>query len=688
MDESKDYLRCTYISAEYRHSATGWGIFLARDAEGQLLSLCGTLEQPPLPGESLTAEGVWSRFKTKGVTFAFDTLRAVAPRDPAYFPQYLAAIGDIPTPTAELIVSTFGKSTLLILSRSPDKLDSIQGVSDAHKQRLLARWRERRQQDHLEDELLSSGLNPDLLLELSHRLPADIALKDVLSKDPWLTYIFSKTPFYQVREFIEATGSIEVGRYVEAGIVAAARRGLMTGQTTVSMAELKKLLGPLMGLKARVSDERVQQAFEWLESEKILQVSSDSHFALQEYVDDRDSVLSMLADHQQTENEVTDQISTAQLEKLIKSDQELEDLESSAEALLKFIGRKVYLVDAPHPLLSRKYTQLLKVIESALHLDSFHLHGNYARADDPADDSLAFLQRSDSAPPQRGPADPIDADLIIVHDAHLLTITDWTDLLPAVDSSSNLVLIANLKATALQVYGSPIQCLADALPVLSFADYCRNDPRPGLQQVLSIIEGTWKHANDASDFDFDLPLLSIECSDKEIPEVVQELCFGELPEALGCSVKGDTQVLAPRPKTKPQLAKLREVETKYAEAFKAAWGRQEVYRGILKSPLSRFDVPHYLSGTLEQDDNADVFFHVGASKLKLHPAEARHIAHNYVGHIPTSQQMHYPIIVVVLQSTETMSPGELLAAMQCSQRWTFLVGEPVNITNQGGDTHQ
>lgn len=688
MEESKNYLRGTYLSTEYRHSATGWGIFLVQDAEGQLVSLCGTLEQSPLPGESITAEGAWSRFKTKGVVFSFDTLRAVAPRDSAYFPQYLAAIGDIPTPTADLIVSTFGKSTLLILSRSPEKLDNIQGVSDAHKHRLIARWRERRQQDHLEDELLSSGLNPDLLLELSHRLPANIALKDVLSKDPWLTYIFSKTPFYQVREFIEATGSIEVGHYVEAGVVAAARRGLMTGKTTVSMAELKRLLAPLMGLKRRVSDERVQQAFEWLEAEKILHVSSDSHFALQEYVDDRDFVLSMLADHQQTENEVTDQVSVAQIEKLMRSDHELADLAPSAESLLKFIGRKVYLVDAPHPLLSQKYTQLLKVIQSALHLDGFHLNGNYTRASAPDDDSLAFLQRSDSAPPQRGPADPIDADLIVVHDAHLLTITDWTDLLPAVDSTSNLVLIANLRATDLQVYGSPIQDLADALPVLSFVDYCRNDPRPGVQQVLSIVDGTWKYSNDESDFDFDLPLLSIECSDEEIPEVVRELCFGELPEALGCSVKRDTQVLAPRPKTKPQLAKLHQVEAKYAEAFKAAWGRQEVYRGILKSPLSRFDVPHYLSGTLEQDDNANVYFHVGASKLNLHPSEARHIAHNYVGQIPTSQQMHYPIIVVVVQSTGTMSEGELLAAMQCSERWTFLVGAPVNVINQGGGSHQ
>lgn len=687
MDESKDYFRGTYISTEYRHSATGWGIFLAQDADGELMSLCGTLEQPPLPGESITANGAWSRFKTKCVVFEFDTLRAVAPRDSAYFPQYLAAIGDIPTPTADLIVSTFGKNTLLILSRSPEKLDSIQGVSEAHKERLLARWRERRQQDHLEDELLSSGLNPDLLLELSHRLPADIPLKDVLSKDPWLTYIFSKTPFYQVREFIQATGSIEVGHYVEAGVVAAARRGLMVGKKTVCITEVSRLLGPLMGLKGRVTDARVQQAFEWLEAAGILQISGDSHFALQEYVDDRDSILSMLADHQQSENEVTDQISIAQIEKIMRSDDKLADLVPSAESILRFICRKVYLVDAPHPLLSQKYTQLLKVVQSALHLDGFHIHGNYTRASAPVEDSLAFLQRSDSAPPQRGSADPIDADLIVVHDAHLLTITDWTDLLPAVDSSSNLVLIANLRATDLQVYGSPIKDLADALPVLSFADYCRNDPRPGVKQVLSIIDGSWKHANDESDFDFDLPLLSIECDDSEIPEVIQELCFGELPEALGCSVERDTQVLAPRPKTKPELAMLHEVEAKYAEAFKAAWGRQEVYRGILKSPLSRFDVPHYLSGTLEQDDHANVFFHVGASTLKLHPSEARHIAHNYIGQIPTSQQMHYPIIVVVLQSTGTMSEDELLAAMQCSQRWTFLVGTPVNVASQGGGTH-
>lgn len=686
MDETNDCLRGTYLSTEYRHLATGWGIYLAKDAKGCLVQLCGTLEKPPFPGESITARGTWSRFKTKGVAFSFKSLRAVAPRDSTYFPQYLAAIGDIPTPTAEFIVSNFGKNTLLILSRSPEKLDAIQGVSDAHKHRLLARWREQRQQDHLEDELLSSGLNPDLLLELSHRLPSDIPLKEVLSKDPWLTYIFSKTPFYQVKEFIEATGSIEIGHYVEAGIVAAARRGLMTGKTTISSEELKKMLAPLIGLRSDVPEDRVTQAFEWLKAEKILQVSNDDDFALQEYVEGRDFVLSILADHAQTENEVTDQLSAAQIKKLIQSDGELIDLASSADALLTFIGRTVYLVDSPHLLLDQKYTRLLRIIESTLHLDVFHLHGNYTRTTTPDENSIAFLQRSESAPPQRGPADPIDADLIVVHDAHLLTITDWMDLLPAIDSSSNLVLIANLSATDLQVYGSPIKDLADALPVLRFVDYCRDDTRPGVQQVISIVDGTWTYNNDESDLDFDLPLLSVECSDEEIPEVVRELCFGELPSALGCLAAQDTQVLSPKPKTKSQLARLKEVEILYARAFKAEWGRDEVYRGILKSPLPRFDIPHYLSGTLEQDDDGGVFFHLGASKIRLHPDEARHIAHNYIGQIPTSQQMSYPIVVVVVQSTATLSTSELLAAMQCSERWSFIVGSPANITHDKRDS--
>lgn len=677
MEQSSVSLRGTYLSTEYQHDS-GWGLYLIKADADRLVTLCGTINHPPISGESVTVEGQWSRFKSKGLVFEFTNLRAVAPRDPAYFSQFLAAIGDIPSPTAELITNAFGKNTLLVLSRSPEKLTAIQGLSETHRKRLLARWRERRQQDHLEDELLNSGLNPDLLLELSHRLPAEISIKDVLSKDPWLTYIFTKTPFYQVKEFVETTGSQEVGHFVEAGMVATARRALMQGKASVSESDLQAILPQLLGLSSAPEQARINEAIEWLSQENILFKNDDDAYVLREYANDRNSVISLITDLQQSDNEVTDQLSVGQLKKLIESDGALADLAPAASVFHKFLSHKVFLVDSPHSLFTTKFTKLIDALESALHFDVFHLQSNYVRASDARKDSIAFLGRSESAPPQRGAADPIDADLIVIHDAHLLTITDLVDLLPAIDASSNVVFIANLALDTLQIYGSPARDLSDTLPVLNLADYCANDSGNGVKQVLSIVNGDWRPAGNDDDLDFDSPLMSISCDDDEISEIVEELCFGELPEALGFSPRTDVQLIATRPKTRPGLDQLKQLESRFAECFKKAWDRDDVYRGILKSPLPRFDLPHYLSGTLEQDDEGIVFFHAGPFRIKLHPSEARHITPNYIAQTPTAQQMSYPFVVVILHSWATISKADLLAAMACSSRWTVLVGSPGN----------
>lgn len=684
--DAQDRIRATYLSTEYRHAESGWGIYILKAGDERVVSACGCLKHEPYTGESVTASGSWSRFENRGKVFEFTELKAVAPRNPDFFVPYLAAIGDIPQATASLIVETFGKDTLLVLSRSPERLSKIQGLSDTHRDRLLANWRNNRQHDLLEDELRNSGLNPELLLELSHKLPPEMTVSDVLSRDPWLIYVYTQTPFYQVKEFVSNTGNIAIGHFLEAGIIATARRALMQGRRSVPIQRALKEAPALLGIKTPVSEGDFHEAISWLGAEALIAKREDDELVLSEFQEDRSCVLSKLADLQDTDNEITDQLTGSQLAKILDRVSVTKPLARNAGTLAQFLRLKAVFIQAAHPAIARVFDAAIDALSETLHLEVLKLHAAYLVADETGEHSLAYLGSSDNGSSERGPHNPFEADIVIVHEAHLLTIEELKRVIQAVDNESNILFVGNAFSQSLHVLGMPIADLTETLPVLSLDELLNDWQDPTIRQVQALTAGQWMPPND-DDLDFNMPLIPIDCSDEDLPSVVQEICFGDLCEALGVDPKTGTQLIGFKPQTREQLDLLRRIEAGYAENLRALWEGSTVYRGFLKSSMARLDLPHYLAGTLETAESGQATFHIGSRTIALRPGESKHIGRAYLSHFSAAQQMRFPMIVIVLPSSATITNEQVLCAMNCCTGWTFIVGTTSNVVSHNLEQH-
>lgn len=682
MERTSSSIRATYLATEYRHEGTGWGIYLLKGADDEPVAACGKLSRLPIVGESVTATGSWSRFQSKGKVFAFDSLRAVAPRNQGYFVDYLAAIGEIPTPTAKVIVDAFGKDTLLVLSRSPERLEEIQEVTESHRERLVANWRSHRQQDHLEDELSSSGLNPDLLIELSYRLPPELTVQEMLSSDPWLIYLYSKTPFYLVKDFVASTGSVEVGHFLEAGIVATARRALMQGNQSVSKSAMARQVSTLLGLSNSLSADQVDRAVDWLIEENLAHQSTDGSVVLSEYLESRSKIHERLSAISTSDNEITDQLSLSQVEKLLAGHDETAALIPHAHELLCFLQRKVGMVHSCHPVLDKTFERVIDSLAEKLHIDVTSIHTRLSAASTNDHSSLDILGRSAFGPPEKGLHDPIDADIVVVYESHLLTTEDMKGVLAACEDDAVVILIGNLFSRSLHVAGSPFTELKDHLPLLNFDRLFRETDSPKINQILDLAQGRWTAPAEDSDIDINLGLVPVPCPDNEIEDVVKDICFGELIEALGLNSTEDTQIIIPKPAKRETVPLLKAIETSYAKSLSEKLDDDRAYRAMLRSPISRLNLPMYVTGLASPTAAGGLEFRHGSDTFNLYSSESKHAGVAYLAQVAHAQQIQRHLIVVVLPSGESMSNEDLLCAMGCATSWTFLVGSPENIQSK------
>lgn len=672
-------VRATYLATEYRHENSSWGLYTLQGNDGRTFMACGNLEQSPIIGETLTLKGGWSRFDHKGKVFEFESCRSVAPRDAKYFVDYIASIGNIPRETAQLIVDVFGSDTLIVLSRSPDRMSEIHGLGDSHRERLLSNWRTHRQKDHLEDALDESGLNPELLVELSYRLPPDMTLQQMLADDPWLIYVYSNSAFYLVRDFVLSTGPIQTGHYLEAGIVGAARRALMQGKHSISIEAVKKMLPHLMSLKSPVAEADLTAALNWLEQEGLAETNGKD-VVLTEVKESQEAILGRLEELKIAENEVTDQLTLEQLEKLISTDPELKSLKPRSKDLLSLLQSKAAVVHACHYSIESVFERLMDLLQSSLHFELTKISADHLAHGNPNHHSLRILQKQVFGPPSKGKHNPIEAEVILVFRAHLLTASDTRFLLDACEDEALIFFVGSLFSSPLHVPGAPMAYIRDVLPSINFDLVSSQLSERSFRQLHDLSAGNWKPTVDDSDLDFDLNLITLECSDEEIPETIHDLCFGDLVEALSLDSRKDSQIIVPVPRKQQTKQMYQQIESRYSQSFHQSWSDESINKGILRSGIPRLELPLYLVGRI-QDTAKGKQLAVGTENFQLYPSESTHVGISYLVQIAHAQQVRVPMVVVPLHSAEKMTNEDLLCAINCSSHWTFLVGSTQNIAS-------
>ena len=131
MDEfALNYLEGTVDSVVYQNEENGYTVLRLDVGEEELVTVVGCMPGVA-PGESLTAQGSWTRHATYGQQFKAEVARRGMPVGEKAIFDYLASgvVRGVGISTARRMVEEFGEDALDVLENHPEKLTVIKGIT-------------------------------------------------------------------------------------------------------------------------------------------------------------------------------------------------------------------------------------------------------------------------------------------------------------------------------------------------------------------------------------------------------------------------------------------------------------------------------------------------------------------------------------------------------------------------------
>ncbi len=129
----------------FHSEETGYTVCVLKGAGGQdriVVGNCAAI----WAGETLTAEGQWTRHKVHGLQFTARRMVAVEPHSAAGIQKFLASglIQGIGPVLAERLVEKFGVDTLKIIERESARLEAVEGIGHKRREQIKTAWNEQK----------------------------------------------------------------------------------------------------------------------------------------------------------------------------------------------------------------------------------------------------------------------------------------------------------------------------------------------------------------------------------------------------------------------------------------------------------------------------------------------------------------------------------------------------------------
>ncbi|MCU0491543.1 MAG: ATP-dependent RecD-like DNA helicase [Chloroflexaceae bacterium] len=155
--------RITYHSPEDGYTVAR----LTPQGKGYLVTIVGKLIGIK-PGETLALEGEWKEHREHGRQFEVASFRTLMPATIDGMRRYLGSglIKGIGAATAKKITETFGKYTLEVLEREPDRLVEVPGLGRKKAELIKRAWREQQQIKEVMLFLQELGLSTGLAVKI------------------------------------------------------------------------------------------------------------------------------------------------------------------------------------------------------------------------------------------------------------------------------------------------------------------------------------------------------------------------------------------------------------------------------------------------------------------------------------------------------------------------------------------
>ena len=265
MDQEKELIEIsgTVDSVIYKNEENGYTVLRLRGENDETLTVVGTIPYAA-PGESLFVTGSWSTHTLHGKQFKAEFAQLMMPTEESAIYQFLAsgAIRGIGPATASLIVQKFGRDSLDVLEREPERLAQIKGLGLSKAQQIGKSFRKQAGVRRLMEFVCSFGLRPVLAMRM-YKFYGEKALEQLRENPYVLATAHIGGSFYEADRLALDMGLDERNRSrIGAAVLFELRHNLGNGHCFIPREKLVAVTSELIRIEPEIVEESLEDLVE------------------------------------------------------------------------------------------------------------------------------------------------------------------------------------------------------------------------------------------------------------------------------------------------------------------------------------------------------------------------------------------------------------------------------------------
>lgn len=544
----------------FRNEETGYAVIQLQQP-GRPEPTCVVGHLPSVhPGESILCEGEWKRHPSFGLQFVLSSYESDLPADAVAITKYLGSglIHGIGPGFAKRIVALFGKETLEIIDREPEKLRDVPGLGKKRKEKIISTWADQRVVRDVMIFLQKYGISPNFSQKIFRTYGQESITK--LNNDPYcLAKDIHGVGFKSADQVALKMGiSGSDPKRIEAGIRFTLLELSQDGHTCYPVEEFIPIASELLGVDTaplEVSLKNLEQTHQVVVA-PLGQFPAEVPYVWLPHLYEAESAIGR--DIQRLLHE-KDNLRSVNVEKALQWVQELLQMElapNQANAVSKALTEKIQIITGgPGTGKSTITKAILRIIEKLT--DKIILTAPTGRAAKRMTEitgrkaqTIHSLLEYDFSKRgfKKNRQNPLDCDLIILDEASMIDTMLMSQLLRAIPSHARVLFVGDIHQLPSVGPGNVLRDMIASRTIITTAlDQIYRQAKGSQIIVNAHLINSGKMPSLLNDPAGDFFFLRAE-EPEEVLQLIVSLVHKRLPEKYGWNAFEHIQVLSPMKK--------------------------------------------------------------------------------------------------------------------------------------------